>query len=170
MTPSGAQYVNIVGHSQGGIDLRKAAKLLYTNKGRNVVKYGISVSSPHRGSPVAKYILDLKPGVTSVINALATFYGSVVYGAGNDGYAAAKSLMYGDYSASDGVATGLQAYNVSYPNSTSYIARSRSFITAQQGLDTNPALYLVVNGFYNIDGDGYAATDADNDGALGIGN
>src|SRR6185369_8646649 len=46
MATSGAQYVNIVGHSQGGIDLRKAAKLLYTNKARTVVKYGISLSSP----------------------------------------------------------------------------------------------------------------------------
>ncbi|HXC53542.1 MAG TPA: hypothetical protein VN634_21830 [Candidatus Limnocylindrales bacterium] len=170
MATSGAQYVNIVGHSQGGIDLRKAAKLLYTNKARTVVKYGISLSSPHRGSPIAKYILDLKPGVVSVIDALATFYGSIVYGAGNDGYAAAKSLMYNDYSATDGVTTGLAAYNVTYPNSPTYIARSRSMVTAQQGLDMNPALYLVQQGFYNIDGDGYAASDADNDGAEGIGN
>jgi len=170
MASSGASYVNIVGHSQGGIDLRKAAKLLYTNKARNVVKYGISLASPHRGSPVAKYILDLKPGVSSVINALAIFYGDVVYGAGNDGYAAAKSLMYNDYSSTDGVTTGLKAYNTSYPNSTAYIARSRSMLTAQQGLDMNPALYLVQQGFYNIDGDGYATTDADNDGASGIGN
>ena len=42
VSSSGAAYVNLVGHSQGGLDLRKAAKLLYTNKGRNVVKYGIS--------------------------------------------------------------------------------------------------------------------------------
>jgi triacylglycerol lipase len=170
MASSGAQYVNMVGHSQGGIDLRKAAKLLYTNKGRNVVKFGISISSPHRGSPIAKYILDLKPGVTSVISALAEYYGSIVYGAGNDGYAAAKSLMYNDYSSTDGVTTGLAAYNAAYPNSTSYIARSRSFITAQQGLDMNPALYLIQQGFMNIDGDGYATTDADNDGAEGLGN
>lgn len=169
MASSGAAYVNIIGHSQGGIDLRKAAKLLYNNKGRNVVKVGISLASPHRGSPVAKHILNLGSGVTSVINALATIYGSIVYGGSNDGYAAAKSLMYDDYSSSDGVTTGLKAYNTSYPNSTSYIARSRSFITAQQGLDVNPALFLLVNGFYNIDGDGYATTDANGDGALGKG-
>lgn len=169
MASSGASYVNIVGHSQGGIDLRKAAKLLYNNKGRNVVKYGISLSTPHRGSPIAKHVLNLGAGVTSVLNALANFYGSVVYGAGNDSYAALKQLVYDDYSATDGVTTGMKAFNTTYPNSTSYIARSRSMITTQQGLDLNPALYLVKQAFMNIDGDGYATTDANGDGALGTG-
>jgi hypothetical protein len=170
MASSGATSVNIVGHSQGGLDLRKAAKLLYTNKARNVVKYGISLSSPHRGSPVAKYILDLKPGVTSVISALATFYGSIVYGAGNDPIAGAKQLVYNDYDPNDGITTGAKVFNTNYPASTTYIARPRSMITAQQGLDMNPALYLIQQGFMNIDGDGYATTDADNDGAEGLGN
>lgn len=169
MASSGSSYVNLVGHSQGGLDLRKAAKLLQQNKGYTVVKYGISISSPHRGSPIAKYVLDLKPGVTSVLSALANFYGSVVYGAGNDAYAALKQFVYKDYSSTDGVTTGNQVFNTAYPNSTTYIARSRSFLTTQQGLDMNPALYLVQQGFTNIDGDGYATTDADNDGALGIG-
>lgn len=170
MASSGATNVNIVGHSQGGLDLRKAAKLLYTNKARQVVKMAISLSSPHRGSPIAKYVLDLKPGVTSVLSALANYYGSIVYGSGNDSIAALKQLVYNDYSSTDGITTGMKAYNTTYPNSTTYIAKSRSMITAQQGLDMNPALYLVQQGFMNIDGDGYATTDADNDGAEGIGN
>lgn len=170
MASSGAAYVNIVGHSQGGLDLRKAAKLLYTNKGRQVVKMAVSLSSPHRGSPIAKYVLDLKPGVTSVLSALANYYGSIVYGSGNDAMAALKQLVYNDYSSTDGVTTGMKAFNTTYPNSTTYMARSRSMITAQQGLDMNPALYLVQQGFMNIDGDGYATTDADNDGAEGTGN
>lgn len=169
MASSGSSYVNIVGHSQGGLDLRKAAKLLQQNKGYTVVKYGVSVSSPHRGSPIAKYVLDLKPGVSSVLAALANFYGGVVYGSGNDAYAALKQFVYKDYSSTDGLSTGAQLFNTNYPNSTTYIARSRSFLTTQQGLDMNPALYLVQQGFTNIDGDGYATTDADNDGALGIG-
>lgn len=170
MASSGATYVNIVGHSQGGLDLRKAAKLLYTNKARQVVKMAISLSSPHRGSPIAKYVLDLKPGVTSVLSALANYYGGIVYGSGNDSIAALKQLVYNDYSSTDGVTTGMKAFNTTYPNSTTYMAKSRSMITAQQGLDMNPALYLVQKGFMNIDGDGYATTDADNDGAEGIGN
>lgn len=170
MASSGAQYINLVGHSQGGIDMRKAAKLLYQNKGRQVVKMGISLSSPHRGSPIAKYVLDLKPGVTSVLSALANFYGSVVYGSGNDSIAALKQLVYNDYSSTDGVTTGMQAFNNTYPNSSTYFAKTRSMITAQQGLDLNPALYLVQKGFTDIDGDGYATTDSDNDGAEGKGN
>jgi hypothetical protein len=169
MASSGASYINLVGHSQGGLDLRKAAKSLRTYYGRTVVKFGVSISSPHRGSPIAKYILDLKPGVQSVAAALATFYGNVVYASGNDVYAAAKQFVYKDYSSTDGITTGCQKFNTDNPVSTSYIAYPRSFLTTQQGLDMNPALYLIKQAFYNIDGDGYATTDADNDGALGIG-
>ncbi len=169
MATSGASYVNLVGHSQGGLDLRRAAKLLRNYYGRTVVKFGVSISTPHRGSPIAKYVLDLKPGVQSVVSALATFYGDVVYGSGNDPYAAAKQFVYNDYSATDGITTGMKKFNADNPLSTSEIAYPRSFLTTQQGLDMNPALYLIKQAFYNIDGDGYALTDANNDGALGTG-
>jgi len=169
MASSGATYINLVGHSQGGIDMRKAAKLLYTNKARTVVKYGISVSSPHRGSPIAKYVLQLKPGVQSIVNTLLQYYGDIVYAAGNDTTEAMKQLVYDDFSATDGKTTGMKAFNVTYPASTTYMLRPRSFITGQNGLDMNPALYLVQKAWMNIDGDGYAATDADGDGAEGIG-
>lgn len=170
MASSGAQYVNIVGHSQGGLDLRKAAKSLYDYKGRNVVKYGISISSPHRGSPIAKHVWNLGPGVSSVIEALAELFGDVVYGPGNDAYAGLKQLIHDDVSSTDGITTGTKAFNVAYPPSASYIARPRSFITAQQGSSMNPAMYVVNEYFLNPDGDGYATTDADGDGASGIGN
>jgi triacylglycerol lipase len=170
MASSGSSYINLVGHSQGGLDLRKAAKSLQVYYGRTVVKFGVSISSPHRGSPIAKYILDLKPGVQSVVAALTTFYGNVVNASGNDVYAGAKQLVYNDYSSTDGITTGCQAFNTNYPPSSTYIAYPRSFSTAQQGLDMNPALYLIKQAFYNIDGDGYATTDADNDGAEGLGN
>lgn len=168
MASSGAQYVNIVGHSQGGLDLRKAARSLRTAKGYTVVKYGISISSPHRGSPIAKHVLNLGAGVQSVLGALATFYGNVVYAPGNDVYAALKQLIYNDWP-NDGITTGMSTFNTNNPASATYIARARSVLTAQGGLSMNPALYLVQAGFMNIDGDGYAANDADNDGAGGIG-
>ncbi len=170
MASSGAQYVNMIGHSQGGLDMRKAAKSLYTAKGRTVVKYGISISSPHRGSPIAKYVWGLNPGVQSVIETLAKFYGDVVYGSGNDPFAGLKQLIYDDIDPNDGITTGAKAFNIAYPASTTYIARPRSFITAQQGSSMNPALYIVHDNYYNIDGDGYATTDADHDGAEGLGN
>jgi triacylglycerol esterase/lipase EstA (alpha/beta hydrolase family) len=169
MATAGASYVNLVGHSQGGIDIRKAARVLRERRGYTVVRVSISVSSPHRGSPVAKYILDLGPGVTSVIDALARYYGDVIYQPGNDGYAGAKQLVYNDYSSTDGRTTGMKAFNTAYPASTTYAARSASVITAQNGLNVNPALYLLSEFFFDIDGDGYCVDDCNNDGAGGTG-
>lgn len=167
MASSGATSVNIIGHSQGGLDLRKAAKSLYTNKGRQVVKYGISISSPHRGSPIAKHVWRLGAGVQSVIEALAEFYGNIVYGAGNNAMAGLKQLIHDDVDPNDGVTTGTRAFNASNPASTTYIARPRSILTAQQGSSMNPALYIVNEAFYDPDGDGCGSTDSDGDGALG---
>ena len=169
MATSGATRVNLVGHSQGGLDLRKAARLLYEDKGYRVVQYGISISTPHRGVPTMKYILDLGPGVASVIEALGRFYGNIVYGSGNEPIAAAKQFVYHDYDPGDGQLTGNEVFNLSYPASTTYIARPRSIITVQDGISLNPALWLLSEGIYDIDADGYATTDANGDGALGTG-
>jgi pimeloyl-ACP methyl ester carboxylesterase len=169
MATAGASQVNLVGHSQGGIDVRKAARVLYERYGTSKVRVLISISSPHRGSPVAKYILDLGPGVTSVISALATYYGDIIYQSGNDAYAGAKQLVYKDYSSSDGATTGLQAFNALYNVNAKYAYRYGSLMTAQNGLSVNPALYLLSQGFYDIDGDGYCSGDCDNDGAAGQG-
>ncbi len=169
MATAGASYVNLVGHSQGGIDIRKAARVLRERRGYTPVKVLISVSSPHRGSPVAKYILNLGPGVTSVVDALARYYGNAIYQSGNDGVAGAKQLVYDDYSATDGQTTGLKAFNATYPVSATYAARYGSFITAQHGINVNPALYLLKQFAYDIDGDGYCVDDCDKDGAGGAG-
>ncbi len=170
MATAGVSNVNLVGHSQGGIDARKAARVLRERKGYPVVKVLLSISSPHRGSPVAKFILDLGPGVTSVIDALFRIYGDVVYGPGNDGYAAVKALVYNDYDANDGKATGAKLFNTNYPVSASYATHYASLMTAQSGINVNPALYLLRGFFFDIDGDGYCVDDCENDGAAGKGN
>jgi triacylglycerol lipase len=169
MTTAGASRVNLIGHSQGGIDVRKAARVLFERRGYTVVSQVVSISSPHRGSPVAKYILDLKPGVTSVIDALASYFGDIIYQPGNDGIAGAKQLVYNDYSATDGVTTGMRAFNVNYPADARYASRYASLMTAQDGLSVNPALYLLNNLLFDIDGDGFCVDDCDNDGAGGAG-
>jgi pimeloyl-ACP methyl ester carboxylesterase len=169
MATAGASHVNLIGHSQGGIDIRKAARVLYERRGYTVVKVMVSVSSPHRGSPVAKYILNLGPGVTSVVNALATYYGNTIYQSGNDGYAGAKQLVYNDYDPNDGRVTGMKAFNTAYPVDSRYAARYTSLLTAQNGLNVNPALYLLSEFFFDIDGDGSCVDDCDNDGAGGLG-
>jgi triacylglycerol lipase len=169
MATAGTSYVNLVGHSQGGIDIRKAARVLRERRGYTPVKVLISVSSPHRGSPVAQYILKLGPGVTSVVDTLARYYGDIIYQSGNDGIAGAKQLVYNDFDPNDGKTTGMKAFNATYPISSTYAARYASLITAQHGLNVNPALYLLKEFFFDIDGDGYCLDDCDNDGAGGKG-
>jgi pimeloyl-ACP methyl ester carboxylesterase len=169
MATAGASRVNLVGHSQGGIDLRKAARVLFERRGITVVSQAISISSPHRGSPVAKYILDLGPGITSVVDALASYFGDVIHGSGNDAVAGAKQLVYNDHSATDGVTTGMRAFNVKYPVDARFASRYSSLITAQNGLSVNPALFLLSNLLFDIDGDGFCVDDCDNDGAGGQG-
>ncbi|QSQ13466.1 esterase/lipase family protein [Myxococcus landrumensis] len=169
MASVGSAYVNLVGHSQGGIDVRKAARVLRERKGYTVVKTVVSVSSPHRGSPVAKYILDLRPGITSVLDALFRFYGNVVYAPGNDGYAAVKALIYNDADPNDGKTTGNKAFNIAYPVSPSYASHYASLVTAQSGASVNPALFLLKEFIFDIDGDGACTDDCDNDGAAGKG-
>lgn len=167
MATSGTAYVNIVGHSQGGIDARKAARVLRQRRGYRVVRYMISVSSPHRGSPVARYVLDHFGG--TVAETLANYFGSVVYGPGNDAVASMKTLIYDDADPNDGMITGAADFNAKYPGGTDDIERMRSLMTAQNGGDVNPLLWLVSNAMYNIDGDGACTGDCDGDGAWGTG-
>ncbi|TQF09417.1 acetyltransferase [Myxococcus llanfairpwllgwyngyllgogerychwyrndrobwllllantysiliogogogochensis] len=169
LATTGATRVNIVGHSQGGIDARKAAKVLFERQGRAVVDVIVSVSSPHRGSPVAKYVLDLGPGVTSVASALANIFGDIIYKPGNDGIAAVKQLIYNDADATDGIVTGMKAFNAANPMDARYASHYASLLTAQAGLEVNPAFFLVRLAFYDIDGDGFCVDDCDNDGAAGQG-
>ncbi|MDC0661490.1 esterase/lipase family protein [Marinobacter sp. SS21] len=166
MASTGATHINVVGHSQGGIDMRKAARLLHERKGYRVVQSMISLSSPHRGSPTAKELLDNYR--YQLVEMLANYYGNVVYGAGNDAIAGAKQLVFDDYE-DDGVITGMKAFNEKYPASTTYAKDIASLLTAQNGLSVNPALWLVSNGIHDIDGDGYCNDDCNGDGAAGQG-
>ncbi|ACY19137.1 esterase/lipase family protein [Haliangium ochraceum] len=170
MASEGASHVNLIGHSMGGLDSRKAARELYQRRGYTVVKVMVSVSSPHRGSPVAKYILGLGDGVTSVINALASYFGDVIFEPGNDGIAAAKALVYDDFDPGDGATTGARAFNQTYNVDSRYASRYASLMTAQSGINVNPALFLVKELFFDIDGDGFCNDDCNGDGAAGQGN
>ncbi len=167
MATSGAQYVNVISHSQGGIDTRKAAKLLKQRKGYAVVKTHVSVSSPHRGSPVAKHVLDNY--TNQVTETMANYFGNIIYGSGSNIIDSLKKLNYNDYDPNDGQTTGMKAFNNKYPAEGGNIERARSIMTAQNGGSVNPALWLLSNFLYDIDGDGYCTTDCNNDGALGKG-
>ncbi|MCP3062483.1 acetyltransferase [Myxococcus sp. K38C18041901] len=168
LATTGARRVNIVGHSQGGMDARKAARVLSLRKGRRVVEVMVSIASPHRGSPVAKAVLDTSPTVTQVANLLATLYGNGVYEQGNDPVAAMKQLVYEDHDPLDGVTTGARAFNDNNPLDSRYASHYASVLTAQHGLNLSPA-FQTLQLLVNIDGDGYCLHDCDNDGAAGKG-
>lgn len=191
MATTGASMVNLVGHSQGGFDIRKVAHRLKAYYGTPRVAAMISISSPHRGSPYAKKILDLyarnesnifcgalpanPDGSDPCLAAIASI-GDVLFdfangsnSAGNDIIAAGTQLVYEDYDANDGKITGAKAFNANYNVSgvASYVA---SIITAQDDGNVMPllsALGAVIN--FNGDGDGYCVGDCDNDGAAGAG-
>lgn len=169
LATTGAGSVNIIGHSQGAIDARKAARVLYERRGYTAIKVFVSVSGPHRGSPVARYMLEQGPGVTSVVDALATYFGDTIYESGNDAQAGAKQLVYDDFDPDDGQVTGMKAFNAAYPVDARYAARYVSVVTAQDGLSVNPALFLLNEFLFDIDGNGFCTDDCGTDGIAGKG-
>jgi pimeloyl-ACP methyl ester carboxylesterase len=169
MAAAGVDAVNIIGHSQGAIDARKAARVLYERRGVTSVQVMISISGPHRGSPVARYILEKGPGTTDVLDTLASYFGNTVYQEGNDGFASAMQLVYDDFDPEDGKVTGLKAFNDAYPVDERYAVRTLSVVTAQEGLSVNPALFLLNQFLFDFDGNGYCSNDCGRDGIAGMG-
>lgn len=73
---SGACKINIIAHSQGGIDARHAISTL--RRGGGVASL-VTVSTPHRGTVVADVALGLIPGIAyGVINTVLQAYEALV--------------------------------------------------------------------------------------------
>lgn len=194
LATTGAAKVSIIGHSQGGMDMRKAAHRLKATYGTVKVGAMISISSPHRGSPYAKRILDMKARnvsnvfcgalpptatgedpclqyVDDIINVLFDGMNFVAQGntIANDAIAGALQLIYEDYDANDGKITGARVFNQRYPMA-GVAGYAGSVVTAQD--DRNLGALLSVLGAaigFNADGDGACTGDCDNDGAAGTG-
>ncbi|MDJ0764655.1 MAG: acetyltransferase [Myxococcota bacterium] len=167
----GADCVNVIGHSQGGIDPRKAAKVLHDRMGERVVQVLVSISAPHRGSPVGKAVLDGGPSafLTFLVNYIV---GPILVWEYSDFEASMKGFIYDDYDPNDGVITGAKAFNEAYGIDETYVAHYASIITAtQDGLGPIlSAMSLIAPN--DIDGDGWGGPeneDVDNDGAAGAG-
>jgi triacylglycerol lipase len=159
----GVSRVNMVGHSQGGFDIRKAAKLLK----QDGISTGalVSISSPHRGARMAKAVLDKLGGATAPITSIADWMvGATPLANGTDSYgntvtlpqdtkSAAFGLVDVDYDPNDGITTGTQNFNARFPGTgdAQYLA---SIVTGQDNLNKNPALLLMgaLPGFSPDDG------------------
>ena len=191
MATTGHTKVNLVGHSQGGMDIRKAAHMLKSYYGTPKVGAMISLSSPHRGSPYPKGVLDLysrdqnnifcgalpaNPDGSDPCLAVVADIADVLFnfgtGAttdGNDIIASGLQLVYEDYDAGDGVLTGAKVFNENY-GSEGVAGYVGSIITAQDNFNKTPlaaAISVVVG--YEADADGYCVGDCNNDGAAGQG-
>lgn len=75
LAKTGATKVNLIGHSQGGLDARVVASLR-----PDLVASVTTISTPHHGSPVADLALDLLviPGSHALVDALGRIIGGVI--------------------------------------------------------------------------------------------
>lgn len=158
LATTGASAVNLVGHSQGGLDARKAAYVLKARHGRPMVRILFTVSAPHRGSPMAPAILRLG-APADVLNFLVSLFGPSVREPGNDGFAALLQWSHEDPTPDDGVQTGARVFNERYPNRSDVAGRYVSAATAEDSGALHPAL-LLARALHDIEGE--------DDGLVGI--
>jgi triacylglycerol lipase len=160
------EHVNIVGHSQGGLDARKAAKLLYDRTGHQVVKTLISISSPHRGSAVAGNVLTKGEDGYNAFTAwlVNNVINSILYVEKGDFFASMKAFFYDDWDPNDGEITGAKAFNNKYPMDNTYVDYYGSLITAEPDILDPVLIALRLFASLIIDGDGWCgATDENGD-------
>ena len=174
MAIAGTDRVNIIAHSQGGVDARKAARELYEEYGHTVVNVLASISSNHRGCPLGKSGMELEddaPGLYLLLDLIfEDLYGDIVLQMqGNDLEEMFKGVMYDDYDPGDGVTTGVKAFNENYPVDSGYASLYVSFLTAQNGIARNPLLnpFIAITGDIDGDGDG-DPFNRDDDGLVGL--
>jgi triacylglycerol lipase len=107
LAETGAAKVNIIGHSQGGLDARVVANLR-----PDLVASVVTLSTPHHGSPVGDVAMKLIDATDSqsVIDALTQLIGGPLY----DTIGNATSLTKALYLFSQ---PGITAFNKAHPNS-----------------------------------------------------
>jgi len=99
---TGAEKVNIIGHSQGGLDARVVAHMR-----PDLVASVTTVSTPHGGTPIADYAL-LVPG-GGAIDVLVQLFGGPLWGSIDGGTSLIASM---EQFSTDGIA----AFNETYPD------------------------------------------------------
>jgi len=103
---AGAARVNLVGHSQGGLDVRWVAS--DPVRARRVASV-TTIATPHHGTPVADVTLGLLPGATDdLVDALASLWGQIV--AAPDDSADLRAAMQGM------AVADMDAWNAAHPD------------------------------------------------------
>jgi triacylglycerol lipase len=107
LAQTGAAKVNIIGHSQGGLDARVVANLR-----PDLVASIVTISTPHHGSPVGDVAMKLidTTDSASVINALTQLIGGQLYTTVGTATSLTAALTLFSQ-------PGITAFNMAHPNS-----------------------------------------------------
>lgn len=121
---TGAAKVNIIGHSQGGLDARVVANLA-----PDKVSSVITVSTPHHGTPVADVAMKLlaDPNAQAIINALVNLIGGALYDTVGNKTSLTKALELFSQ-------PGITAFNQNHPDSPGIFYASVAGRSALHGM------------------------------------
>lgn len=107
LAETGAAKVNIIGHSQGGLDARVVANLR-----PDLVASVVTISTPHHGTPVGDVAMKLlgDPNAQAVIDELAQLLGGALYDTVGDATSLTAALKLFSQ-------PGITAFNQKHPDS-----------------------------------------------------
>ncbi len=111
---TGHAKVNLVGHSQGGLDARVVASTR-----PDLVASVTTIATPHQGTPIADIALGLVPNpqAQAVVDALLGLFGGVIWDEIDEGSSLAASLHQ--------LSTpGMAAFNAAYPDAEGVLYHS----------------------------------------------
>ncbi len=147
-----AERVNLIAHSMGGLDARYLISRLEMHE---AVASLTTISTPHRGSPIAQFLLDQPEVFQSLVTDVCNWMGSTAFEeTASDFYTAVTELR---------PAYMEEHFNPGVPDHPSVTYRSyagRAGKGAQSGI--NPLLILFNNLIYNREGenDGFVSVQS----------
>jgi triacylglycerol lipase len=134
LAETGAAKVNIIGHSQGGLDARVVANLR-----PDLVASVVTISTPHHGTPVGDVAMKLlsDPNAQMVIDELAQLIGGALYDTVGNATSLTKALELFSQ-------PGITAFNQKHPDSPGVFYASIAGRSALHGMGNDCEADVVV--------------------------
>jgi triacylglycerol lipase len=134
LAETGAAKVNLIGHSQGGLDARVVADLR-----PDLVASVVTVSTPHRGTPVGDVAMKLlaDPNAQAVIDALTKLLGGALYDTVGNATSLTKALELFSQ-------PGITAFNTKHPDAPGVFYASIAGRSALHGMGNDCEADVVV--------------------------